>query len=202
VVDASRRVFAFDRKTVVSVLIAYASALPSTAETAQRIADRLLKSGVAAIVRPIDRVTSIQQHQAVLVGSALQAQDWVPEAADFLRGFCDELLRVPVWLFSTIESAEFDPRVSASARLQESSTVVYAREVIRIRDHHSFACAGARGRWSQLRDVFWKVCGGSPEEDRAGRDVDDWANGIARQLQALDHAQERRRLHLSVRGRP
>jgi menaquinone-dependent protoporphyrinogen oxidase len=205
VIDTGRQLFTFHRRQFVSVLIAYASALPSTAETAQRIADRLLKSGVAAIVRPIDRVASIRQHRAVVVGCALRAQEWLPEATAFLHGFRDELRKVPVWLFSTVESTEFDWRARQllpAARLQESSAVAYARGAMQIRDHRQFACTHTRAKWTHLRQLFWKVCGGSAEDPEGDREVDEWATGIARQLQAIDHAQERRRLHLSVRGRP
>ncbi|HEY3254976.1 MAG TPA: flavodoxin domain-containing protein, partial [Polyangiaceae bacterium] len=179
-----------------------------SAEIARQIADRLLKSGLAAVVRPVAPIDSVERYRAVILGSAGHDRQWRPELAQFLRRFSDELSHVPVWLFSTGSSNEtrdhFDPRVSESVpgAGPESALVARARDVIVFRNHRRFAGEFQRSGWSLLGDLFLKVCGGSNPDDRDWRDINEWADRIARELQAIDHVRERRRLHLSVRGRP
>ena len=188
-----------------SVLIAYASTRSWNADVAGQIADRLLKAGIAATARPVSQVANLQQHRAVVLGSPLHDRDWLPEAVDFLCEFSEALLRLPVWLFSTEELGEVhSPRrePQGSGRMHESVAVARARQTIRIRDHRHFEKSLARGNRSQLRDLLLKVCGGSPDDRRDWREINEWAGQIARQLQAIDHERERRRLHLSVRGKP
>jgi len=191
-----------------TILVAYASLHASTAEIARQIADRLMKSGFAAVARPVNQVDSLQPYQAVVLGSAVHNQAWLPEAADFLTKFANELTKRPVWLFSTCSVGEtssfFGPKLTALIRRarHESAAVASARDAIHFRDHHYFAGAFERGGWSLLGDLFLKVCGGSPGDHRDWRDINEWAAGIARELQGVDRIKERRRLHVSVRGRP
>jgi len=179
---------------VVTVLVAYESAHASAAGIAQQIADRLLKSGLSAVARPVDQIESLRPFRAVVLGSAVHEQKWPCAAAAFLNEFEAELANVPVWLFSTCPAAETagnsEPKVSALSH------------AIQIRNHRHFEGEFERGSWCSLADLFFKMCGGPSADQRAWRDVNDWTAGIARELQSLDHARERRRLHLSVRGKP
>lgn len=191
-----------------TVLVAYASAHASTAGIAQQIADRLLKSGFAAVARPVTQINDLQPYQAVVLGSAIHNQAWLPEAADFLSKHAGELVKLPVWLFSACSVGEtssfFGPHVTAQIRRKrhECAAVADARAAIHFRDHRHFAGAFARGNWSLLGDLFLKICGASPGDHRDWHDINEWADGIARELQGIDRVRERRRLHLSVRGRP
>lgn len=191
-----------------TVLVAYASAHASTTGIAQQIADRLLKSGLSAVAHPVDRIESVQPYHSVVLGSAVHNQQWLPEAAAFLSKFERPLAKLPVWLFSTCSVGEtssfFGPQVTELVRRtrHESNALGDARDAIHFRDHRHFAGNFERGGFSLLGDLFLKICGGSTGDHRDWRDINDWTAGIARELQGIDHAQERRRLHLSVRGRP
>ncbi len=191
-----------------SVLVAYASAHSSTAVIAQQIADRLMKSGFTALVRPVDQIQSIALHQTVVLGSEVQQQECLPEATEFLRRFSGQLSKLPVWLFSTGPVSEPNDIFGLKVRAlvdpagYESPAVADAPDAIQVRDHRHFADVFQRGRWSLLADLFLKVCGGSPADRRDWRNVNAWAADIARELHRIDHVKERRRLHLSVRGRP
>jgi menaquinone-dependent protoporphyrinogen oxidase len=191
-----------------TILVAYASLHASTAEIARQIADRLMKAGFAAVARPANQVDNLQPYQAVVLGSAVQDQAWLPEAAHFLTQFASELTKRPVWLFSTCAVGEttglLGPIVTAPVprTRHESAAVAAARDSVHFRDHHYFAGAFERGGWSLLGDLFFKVCGGSPGDDRDWRDINEWAARIAQELQGADRIKERRRLHVSVRGRP
>jgi menaquinone-dependent protoporphyrinogen oxidase len=191
-----------------SVLIAYAGAEWSTAEIAQQIADRLMKAGVAAVVRSVNQIERIHLHQAVVLGSAVHDQEWLPEAAEFLGRFSGELPKLPLWLFSTGPANEsvgvFGSKVAALVErtLLHGAAVAGTHDAIHFRDHQHFAGGFERGVWRSLGDLFLKICGGSSDDHRDWRDVNAWAADIARELQRIDHIKERRRLHLSVRGRP
>ena len=190
-----------------TVLVAYANTHASTAEIAQQIADRLRKSGFRGALRPVDRIDSLQPYRAVVIGSALHNQDWLPDAAEFLSKFAGELSTRPVWLFSSCPSDDTSSSLGTTeaapiaSERPESAAVVHARKAIRIRDHRQFVGDFERGGWESLGDLFSKVCGGLPADPRDFRDINEWASGIARELQAIDGKRERRRLHMSVRGR-
>ena len=67
------------------ILIAYASKYGSTKEVAERIAQRLQKSGKQAEVKPVGQVADLGKAEAVIVGSALYQGGWLPEATAFVR---------------------------------------------------------------------------------------------------------------------
>ncbi|HKO50113.1 MAG TPA: flavodoxin domain-containing protein [Polyangiaceae bacterium] len=190
-----------------NVLVAYAGAHDSAAGVAEQIADRLLKSGFAATARPVGRVDSLQSYRAVVLGSPIHHRAWLAEATDFLDGFAGELTKLPVWLFSTgsVGDASFvgpqPTKLIRSAR-QGHGDVTSARDSIHFRDHRSFASRLERAAWSVLGDLFLKVCGAVPGDYRDWHEINEWAAGIARELQVIDHVKERRRLHVSVRGKP
>jgi menaquinone-dependent protoporphyrinogen oxidase len=186
----------------VNILVAYAG-LPASAEIAQQIADRLRKAGLAAAARPVDQVDGIDAYQAVVVGSSVRDQAWLPEASAFLSRFASRLAKVPVWLFSAYAISDVGQNLRPGlirARPPEGAALTEGQTAIHFRGHRSFA--GARGRGGTFFDLLLRVCGGSLNSPREFRDINDWAARIARELHVIDYAKERRRLHLSVRGRP
>ena len=186
-----------------SVLIAHTIARQSSVEIAQQIADRLVKSGFAVSVRPVQKVESIQAGQPVVLGNAFYEQEWLPDAFEFIRKFSVELARSPVWLFSDgPKGGSFaSPKVVSLVPHDTNRRAGVAGDTI-ARDHRYFSGEFERGTWSLLGDLFSKVCGGAPADRRDWREINAWAAEIAGELQRVDHLKERRRLHLSVRGRP
>lgn len=182
-----------------TVLVAYASPRGSTNETAQAIGDRLLKGGFRVAVRPLAEVAQVKPYEAVVLGSDLQQGEWLPSAIEFLTRHARELAQRPVWLFSVSpEAAPPGPRSEPS----EHPIAPRLARLIQPKDQRGFVRHTERGEWEKASALLWKVCAGSSTEPAPLRDVNDWANGIARELQALDRVKERRRLHLRVRGKP
>jgi menaquinone-dependent protoporphyrinogen oxidase len=105
------------------ILIAYASKYGSTREVAERIAQRLQKSGKQAEVKHVGQIADLGKPEAVIVGSALYHGRWLPEATQFLRANAAALSHIPTWLFSVgplgtkvdeeqpIELAEFRAKI-------------------------------------------------------------------------------------------
>jgi len=189
-------------RRMMSVLIAYASARPSTTEIAEQIADRLVKSGFAVVVRPAEQVESIESYRLVVLGSDAYNRKRLLEASNFLSRFAEELARISLLMFSTGRDAETSSFGRQFAALVDDKPGERASDSTHLLAHRHFAGTFERRDWSLLRDLFFKVCGRTPGDLRDWRDVNAWAADIARELQRVDHLKERRRLHLSVRGRP
>jgi menaquinone-dependent protoporphyrinogen oxidase len=73
------------------VLVAYASRAGSTAEVADAIARRLADRGLAVDVRRARNVRSVDGYAAVIVGSAIRAGRWLPEASAFVKNHREAL---------------------------------------------------------------------------------------------------------------
>ncbi len=67
------------------ILIAYASRTGTTAGVAEVIGQVLAEDGTAVEVRPVGEVSDLSPYRAVVVGSAIQGAQWLPEALQFVR---------------------------------------------------------------------------------------------------------------------
>ncbi len=82
------------------VLVAYASKLGSTGEIAETIAHVLRDGGHRAAALPAREVRTLDDWDAVILGSALYAAHWQRDARLFTERFQEELKVRPLWLFS------------------------------------------------------------------------------------------------------
>ena len=82
------------------VLVAYASKLGSTGEIAATIAQVLHDGGHRALALPARDVRSLDEWDAVILGSALYAAHWQKDARRFTERFREDLKARPLWLFS------------------------------------------------------------------------------------------------------
>ena len=83
-----------------TVLIAYASALGSTREMAQHMASRMAGALGEVECRSVEDVGALSRYEAVVVGSAVHNQAWLPPALLFFKHHARELANRPVWAFS------------------------------------------------------------------------------------------------------
>jgi menaquinone-dependent protoporphyrinogen oxidase len=67
------------------ILVAYASKAGSTGEVAAAIGQALTVKGTTVDVYPIEAVPTIQDYQAVIVGSAIRAGKWLSAATRFVE---------------------------------------------------------------------------------------------------------------------
>jgi menaquinone-dependent protoporphyrinogen oxidase len=82
------------------VLVAYATKLGSTGEIAETLAHVLRDSGHRAMALQARDVTSLDDWDAVILGSAVYAAHWQRDARRFTERFREELEARPLWLFS------------------------------------------------------------------------------------------------------
>lgn len=81
------------------VLITYASRAGSTAGVAEFIGKTLTESGLEVEVLSMQDVQDLSPYQAVVAGSAIQRQKWLPEATRFIQRHKEALARKPVATF-------------------------------------------------------------------------------------------------------
>jgi len=67
------------------ILVTYATRAGSTAGVAEAIASTLAESGAQVEVRPMKEVKDVSAYRAVVAGSAIQGQKWLPEALQFVK---------------------------------------------------------------------------------------------------------------------
>src|SRR5688572_13307597 len=86
-----KRAMRQEREDAMYVLVGYASAQGSTAEVARRIGSVIETGGMSVDVLPIKDVASLVDYDAVVLGSAIHTQSWLPEATDFMQTHATEL---------------------------------------------------------------------------------------------------------------
>ena len=82
------------------VLVTYATRTGSTAGVAEAIGQTLAESGIQVEVRPMQDVHDLTPYRAVVAGSAIQGQQWLPEAMHFLQTHQAALAQKPFAIFS------------------------------------------------------------------------------------------------------
>ena len=81
------------------ILITYASAAGSTTGVAEAIGKTLAKDGIQLDVLPIKDVNDLSSYSAVVVGSAIHGQLWLPGAMQFMHVNRSELASKPFAAF-------------------------------------------------------------------------------------------------------
>ena len=82
------------------VLVTYASRTGTTKGVAEFIGKTLVEEGVSAEVLPMNDVNDLSSYKAVIAGSAVQANRWLPEAFQFIETRQSELNNIPIAIFT------------------------------------------------------------------------------------------------------
>lgn len=169
----------------VRILVAYASEHGSTREIAERLADRLRRSGVAVVLADAGGVDSVQEFDAVVLGSAVHNGQWLPAAAE-LADHCARASTVPmVWPFSVgtvgAHGSALGPRASRFVRSRQP-----------IPDAVVTCLGESRHRWfsgvmrpedvSALGRTLFRLIGGRFGDHRDWPDVLAWADDLVARL--------------------
>lgn len=83
------------------VLVAYASRCGSTGKVADLIGRVLNTSFTAVDVRLVENVKDIASYRAVIIGSAIRYDEWLPEAVDFIKTHSEYLSSIFTSYFIT-----------------------------------------------------------------------------------------------------
>ncbi len=98
------------------ILVTYATRAGSTAEIAAAIGETLAARGFHVEVKPVRKVSSLEDHQAVLLGSAIRMGGWLPEMVKFIQTHQRALNALPVALFTVHMLNAGDDEASRAAR--------------------------------------------------------------------------------------
>ena len=176
-----------------SILIGVASRHGSTVGIAQALAQELRQAGQTVDVRTLADNPSIENYEAIIIGSAVYLGGWLPQARQFIEQHQQQLLERPVWLFSSGPTVAGEPRAA-----DEPSHIDELIREAGARGHRTFA--GKLDR-SQLdlgeRFIIWNVnrmkAGGVPDGDFRDWDaIRTWADEIATALDAAQKASSER----------
>jgi menaquinone-dependent protoporphyrinogen oxidase len=162
-----------------NVLVTVASRHGATREIADAIGRGLAAAGVGAVVLPPGRVTSLDRYDAVILGSAVYAGHWLDEAKRFVERQHEALARRPVWLFSSGPIG--DPPVPDT----DSVDLAALRELTGARDHRTFPGKLDKGRLGFGERAIARVVRAAEGDYRPWSEIEAWATGIARVLQAV-----------------
>jgi menaquinone-dependent protoporphyrinogen oxidase len=159
------------------ILVAYASHKGSTAEVAAEIGVILRMRGYEVDLASVTNSPSIEGCAAVLIGSAVSGGQWLPEAIDFVRNHQQDLVRVPVALFTVhIMNAGADER-SRHKRLAYLDEV---RPMLHPVEEAFFLGIGPDPRKdSRIARWFFRRFGGAGEGDcRDWEAIRGWARAV------------------------
>ena len=81
------------------ILVTYASRAGSTAGVAEAIGQTLVEKGLQVDVLPMQDVKDLSPYRAVVAGSAIRGQKWLPEAMTFVNDHRSELSHKPFAAF-------------------------------------------------------------------------------------------------------
>lgn len=83
------------------ILVTYASRSGATAGVAQAIGETLTAAGYRVEVRPVHEVADLTPYDAVVAGSAIRYDRWLPEALAFVERHQAQLAQKPFAAFLT-----------------------------------------------------------------------------------------------------
>jgi len=169
------------------VLVTAASMHGATAEIAQAIARTLSEQGLAVTVLPPGDVASVEEYDAVVIGSAVYVGHWLDAAKDLVNRCRDELVTRSVWLFSSGPVGDPAGKL-ARAMDTDPADVVSIRVATGALDHQMFAGKLDRKVLTRPQRVSLLVFRGLEGDFRDWAAVRQWADGIAQQLIAAPRA--------------
>lgn len=157
------------------LLIAVASKHGSTEEIAEKIQATIARSGIQSDVVPCDQAT-VDGYDALVIGSAVYAGHWRPEALAFVDRIESELASTPVWLFSS------GPLGDPPKPPDEPVEVAEIIDRLSPRGHALFAGKLDKGRLSVGERTVVRMVKAPYGDFRPWDDIAGWAEEIAAYL--------------------
>ena len=166
-----------------AVLVAYASAMGSTQEIAQHIADRMASTLDGVECRSVGEVESVSGYDAVVIGSAVHNQAWLPAADQFFARHAPELAKRPVWAFNVgMADALPKPFRKKGAALQQARLAGAMPQDVALRGHRMFSGVYKADQMSSALRFLFRLTGGRFGDFRDWTAIDAWTDEITAQL--------------------
>ena len=159
------------------VLIAVASKHGSTREIAGAIAEEMRKSSIDTTIRDVGAVKSIDAYDAVILGSAIYAGSWLPDAQNFAKEYREALSKLPVWLFSSGPLGADTPQPQVNP-----DKIATSLGMVEVRDHCVFVGKLDPASLGVAERIMVRVVGAPAGDFRDWEDIRGWAQRIAAEL--------------------
>jgi menaquinone-dependent protoporphyrinogen oxidase len=171
------------------MLIGYASMHGSTAEIGERIAEALQRQELVVEVLPVQQAPSPEGYDAVVLGSAIHNQAWLPAAAEYVTRHAESLRNRPVWLFSVGMSAALPRWIRGSARASQDRHLAQAmRDVVWPRGHLLLSGVATPEQFPRWVKTLFRMLGARFGDFRDWARIETWAQDIAAELTATPPA--------------
>lgn len=171
------------------ILIIYTSGYGSTAETAKKIGNYLTEEGSEVVVLSYIETTDIYQYDAVIVGSPIRYDRWMPAAKAFVIDNKEYLSKIPVaYFFSCLTLAVRTEDTERKARQYAEKLQALSSQVKPI----------GIGRFSGVLDfskmplpiriifkIFSAIIGLKEGDYRDWDEIRRWSKNIATKLDAM-----------------
>jgi menaquinone-dependent protoporphyrinogen oxidase len=168
------------------ILIGYASVHGSTAQIGQRIADALQRQGLTVEVLPVRQAPSPEGYEAVVLGSAIHNQAWLPEATEYVTRHAESLRARPVWLFSVGMSAALPRWIRGSARTSQDRHLAQAmKDVVPPRGHLLLSGVAAPEQFPRWVKTLFRMVGARFGDYRDWDRIETWSQNIAGELTSI-----------------
>lgn len=162
------------------ILVAYATREGSTREVAQAIGQSLSEHGAKVEVRAVDDITDLRPYRAVVVGSAIRAGKWLPEAVKFVKQHREDLERTMLMYFLVCATLREDTPAHHHEVLAYLDPV---RKMVEPLEMGLFAGKLDADHLPFLERMMVKVMR-SPQGDwRDWTSIHAWADGVALRLE-------------------
>jgi len=108
------------------ILVAYASEFGTTGEVAEVIGEALCKEGNTVETKWVKNVNDLNNYDAVIIGSAIQYDRWMPEATEFVTAHQNILNKLPVAYFFTCLALSIQNEKAAKKKAMAYSDKLYS----------------------------------------------------------------------------
>ncbi len=166
------------------VLVSAASEHGSTTEIARLIGQTLFNDHCAVDIVPPAAVNSIEDYDAVILGSAVYAGHWLAAARNFAIRFRDPLAARRIWLFSSGPVGDPSRKLVQSME-QDPADVTRIQQDIDVRGHRMFSGKLDPQALSVAQRTSLLLFRGMSGDFRDWADITQWADSIAADLAAL-----------------
>jgi menaquinone-dependent protoporphyrinogen oxidase len=150
---------------------------------ADRIAAPLRALGTEVDLLEVDAIPNVSEYDAVIFGSAVFNQRWLPEAEEFVRRNRDALANRPVWLFSVGTFGDHK-RIIGLLMKCEPKDIRALGQTIQPREYRVFAGVIDRHQWPFLSRLFYYSLGGRLGDNRDWPAIEAWADQIEQALRS------------------
>jgi menaquinone-dependent protoporphyrinogen oxidase len=165
------------------VLVSAATKYGATGEIARAIGDLLAERDLDTRVIPPEEVGSIEDFDAVVLGSGVYAGHWLDPAKALVDRSGDALATRPVWLFSSGPVGDPSRKIVRSMG-EDPVDVAEILSATKARDHRVFAGKIDRDNLSFPERAMLIAFRGFEGDFRNWDEIREWASEIADALQS------------------